>query len=543
MSGKFMEVKKIFIPTLTALLIASQLTGCASASEKEMLQMINNQQSICIEVAVPVSQEQGEEIQSTWTELAHKDNYEVFRLNFDDTLGITAFGTGGKNGTVYVDLEGNHTDNSTFYYAMMNKKFREQLDDTDTNAALQDLAYENYTDINSDAEAKLAYINAYFDLINDAEPNYYNGNSTLTRAEFLGAIYKAQNPVSELEAPADFYAAVDPTGENPNTDFAYELLEHNYLNLDDKSLTSDNFNGTITRAEAVYTLVNMFYSDKLASVTGKEASFADIKNGGDIASKVGFIETTKDKETKEKITTYKDYWKAYELQYAIENADKGAPDDLYKAMVVAKQVGLITGDECRWDEALTKNEALNFILKIFESMDSVTNADRGNATGEIIDNGSQEGDGIFENPFADYTKTDESLANYQVTITEELNLTLYVIKEADILKLDKEGAGAISPAEIGANLTVTGKTSNDWYEVQWGQSKGYLPADVLSPDNPFETIAPDTVVNEETGMTAQETLEKFNEVMKDFNNIEGVGPAADDMVDGGIAPDYANDPW
>ena len=52
---------------------------------------------------------------------------------------------------------------------------------------------------------------------------------------------------------------------------------------------------------------------------------------------------------------------------------------------VAKQVGLITGEESRWDEAITKNEALNFILRIYENMETVTNADRGQATGNVIE--------------------------------------------------------------------------------------------------------------------------------------------------------------
>ena len=381
MSGKFMTVKKIFIPTITAILIASQLTGCAAASESEMLTMINNQQAICIEVAVPKEVEQGEELTYDWTELAYLDNYEDFRLNFDDLLNITAFGEGGKNGTIYVDLEGNHTNNSTFYYAMMNKKFRAQINDTDTNAALVDLAYNNYVDVDSDAEAKLAYLNAYFNILEDAEPNYYNGNSAVTRAEFLSAVYRAGNPVTNLEENLEFTAKVDPAGDNEHTIFAQQMLDYSYLNFSEKSMNAQTFGGDITRAEAIYTLVQMFYADEYSNVTGKEAAFTDTKNGGDIASKQKFIET--DRKTKE--TTYKDYWMSYELQYAINNPDGGMPESLYKAMVVAKQVGLVTSEESRWDEALTKNEALNFILRVYENMETVTNADRGNATGEVVD--------------------------------------------------------------------------------------------------------------------------------------------------------------
>lgn len=62
---------------------------------------------------------------------------------------------------------------------------------------------------------------------------------------------------------------------------------------------------------------------------------------------------------------------------------------------VAKQVGLITGEESRWDEALTKNEALNFILRIYENMETITNADRGAAQADV-DASTTENTGDYE---------------------------------------------------------------------------------------------------------------------------------------------------
>ena len=495
MSGKFMTVKKIFIPTLTAILIASQLTGCAAVSQSEMLEMINNQQAICIEIAVPKEAEQGDELIYDWKELAFLDNYEEFRLNFDDLLNITAFGEGGKNGTVYVDLEGNHTNNSTFYYAMMNKKFRAQLADTDTNASLVDLAYENYVDVDSDAEAKLAYINAYFNILEDAEPNYFNGSSSVTRAEFLSSLYRAGTPVQDLEEDLEFTAKVEPNGENEHTIFAQQMLDYSYLNFSEKSLNTQTFGGDITRAEAIYTLVKYFYADEYNAVTGKEAAFTDTKNGGDIASKQKFIETKKNPETKEKYTEYKDYWMSYELQYAINNPDKGMPEALYKAMVVAKQVGLITGEESRWDEALTKNEALNFILRIYENMETITNADRGNATADVdapttentgdyeggvdiagVDGTVEEGDYDEEIHAAPETTTESEGASSALdNITPEQRETLENLID-DLLEtrgitLDENGqqhipADPAAEAALGVTYGTTESTDPDY---QFGQ--------------------------------------------------------------------------
>ena len=376
-----MNVRKITIPTITLLIIASQLMGCASATQKEMLNMINNNQSITIEIATPISQEQGTEKAYEWQELASLTTYPEFRDVFDDTLNITTHGNAGKNGIVYVDLDGNHTNNSTLMYAFMNQKFLDNCwNNTDAMKTLIDATKSNYVDVETDGAAKVAMLNAYFNMYPDAEPNYFNGNQTLTRAEFLAGTYRAGNPVSDIQANADFVSAVDTNDDNENNIFASQMLDYSYLTLADKSLNNGTYEGTISRAEAVYTLVQMFYSAEYEATTGEEAAYSDTKNGGDIASKMKFIETDKKTGT----TTEKDYWKSYELSYAIQTPDKGMPDDLYRAMVVAKNHNLINGTESRWDEGLTKGEAINLLVRVYEDMTPQTNADRGASSGEVV---------------------------------------------------------------------------------------------------------------------------------------------------------------
>ena len=166
--------------------------------------------------------------------------------------------------------------------------------------------------------------------------------------------------------------------------FASQLADSSYLTTSDSSLNTDTFNGTITRAEAIYTLVKEYYSDEFDSVTGKESCYSDAKNGGDIASKAGFV--VKDKKTGE--VTEKTYWKSYELSYALQNESKGLPTDLYKALVVAKNHNLITGDESHWSDGLTKGEAINFILRVYEDLANtngyINNVERGASTGEVV---------------------------------------------------------------------------------------------------------------------------------------------------------------
>ena len=384
MDGKFMKIKQIVIPTLTLLLIASQLTGCASTTQKEMLQMINNQEAITIEIAEPLNQEQGTEQELNWKELATLQTYPEFREQFDDILNITAHGTNGKNGIIYVAPDGTHTNNSTLHYAFQNQKFIDNVwNNTETTTQIINAIKSNYIDVETDQHAILASINAYFNIFADTEEGYFNANQTLTRAEFYGGAYRAQNPVAELEQDIEFEMAVDTVGENPDTIFASQMQDKIYLGIESGSLDTVNFNSTITRAEAIYTLVTTYYADEYNTITGKEDCYSDCKNGGNIAKELKFIE--QDKATGE--TTYKKYWQSYELSYALQYPNKGLPTNLYKAMVVAYNHNLIpTNKESNWNDGLTKGDALNLIINVYEDLGTTTNADRGASTGEVVEN-------------------------------------------------------------------------------------------------------------------------------------------------------------
>lgn len=351
------------------------------ANLKNMLDMIDRQEAIVIEVPEPISEEQGTTIEYEWTELASLTTYPEFRTTFDDTFNIVPYGTGGKAGTIYIDLSGNQTNNSTLYNALMNQKFAEAWNNTDNIKKIIASIKETYVDIDSDTEAITAALNAYFNLTSDAEPNYYNGNSTLTRGEYLGMLYRASTPVEDLTDKSGLTESIEDTD---TALFASQIADKSYLTTADSSLNTSTFNSTITRAEAIYTIVQQYYSDEYGKVTGKESSYSDAKNGGNIAEKAGFI--TKDKKTGE--VTEKKYWKSYELSYSMQNEAKGMPTDLYKALVVAKNHNLITGDESRWSDGLTKTEAINLITSVYENLAEtngyINNAERGNATGESI---------------------------------------------------------------------------------------------------------------------------------------------------------------
>ncbi len=351
MSGRFMHIKRIVIPTITMVIIASQLMGCAAASQSELLQMINQGDAIEIEIATPINQEQGTESALDWEELALLTTNPDLRKSWDSILNITTTDT-GKNGVLYVDADGNNEPNNTLRVALHNREFLKYLDSETDTLTLAEAVQNNYVDLEStDSTMKAVYmgINGYFNLLPDVSPNYANPDSTLQRNEFMAMVYRAETPVQDLEPNADFASAV---GSSDYNIYAQGVVTNSYLDLQSKSLNNLTANGTITRAEALYMLVSRYFADDLKNVDIKGVTFSDAKDGGDIAGEQKFIEDAKEK----------DYWKSYELIYVIQNPDDGLPTDLYKALVVAKNKGLIS-NETRWDEALTKSEAVEFLVE------------------------------------------------------------------------------------------------------------------------------------------------------------------------------------
>ena len=353
MSGKFMRVKRFIIPTLTAVIIASQLMGCAAMTQSELLQAINNGDQIEIEVIEPgfVEDEQGQETALSWTELASLTTNADLRSGWDDTLGIIRTDE-GKNGVFYVNEAGDNENNNTLKVVMHNRAFVQSLENEDSLTALAESSLKNYADIEDNETMKAVYmgINGYFNLLPDNAPNYANPDSTLMRNEFMAMVYRADTPVQEITADENFATAV---GKSDYNIYAQGVNDNAYLSTEDKNLDNLTYNGAISRAEAIYLIVNRYFSDDFNSVdlNSSKGILADAKDGGDIATKQKFIENDK----------MKDRWRAYELQYAIQNPDDGLPTDLYKALVVANQKGLISATT-RWDEAITRSEAVELLV-------------------------------------------------------------------------------------------------------------------------------------------------------------------------------------
>lgn len=351
------------MPVMCAILMLSQLSGCAVVNSKEMLSMINAGETIEIEVAAPsydviVRGEQMEYVE--WTQLDQLKTFDDgFRQKFDEVFNIKLLkekGLSGKSGCLYVDKEGDRNGNTALQDALRNEVFvTKYWSDEGVKGKLADIASEAYKDVDGldDSKKLMASVNAYYNLIEDYEnPTSFNSTQSLTREQFYTLMYKAENGVKEIEVNKSFESAIG--GETEYSKFAQEVEENGFLRVGNKSLERESYKGSITRAEAVYMVVNKYFMGRFAGVKDKDKAFKDNKNAGDLALKLKF----KDKNN----VAGKERWQSYTLAYMIQNQKDGMQEELYKSMVVAKDLGLIDEENSRWDEPISKSEAIQLVV-------------------------------------------------------------------------------------------------------------------------------------------------------------------------------------
>ena len=212
---------------------------------------------------------------------------------------------------------------------------------------------------------------SFCNILNDSETGFANMDSTITRLEAMSALFKAENPVTDtLSEDSEFREAVDAGNTNEYTIFASNLSEQSYLDISSGSLDSHTANGTITRGELVYMIVQEYFKTEYDNVDIKGECYADTVNGGNIAVAQKFIEGENKKE----------HWQSYELSYALQNPDKGCPERMYKALLVANEKGIIVDKDSRWEEGATKEDFLEMLTNAYLALPSQVSAERG--TGE-----------------------------------------------------------------------------------------------------------------------------------------------------------------
>lgn len=560
MSGKFMSVKRVIVPTITMLIIASQLMGCSSVSQSEMLQMINQGDAIEIEVAVPLNQEQGTEKTVEWTQLDQLTSQPELRSSMENIFKIVAFGDNSKNGVFYVNLDGEQDGNNTLYNVFANNKFRESYwNNVTVQRELAQASAENYADIDYEEgnykRAMLAGINGYFNILNDSETGFANMDSTITRLEAMSALFKAENSVTDtLSEDSEFREAVDAGNTNEYTIFASNLSEQSYLDISSGSLDSHTANGTITRGELVYMIVQEYFKTEYDNVDIKGECYADTVNGGNIAVAQKFIEGENKKE----------HWQSYELSYALQNPDKGCPERMYKALLVANEKGIIVDKDSRWEEGATKEDFLEMLTNAYLALPSQVSAERG--TGEALVQSESpttetseleetaepsEMDVLMNQEDSDMAETiDESATVEENTsdyVINEANQTLYALSAVNLRvgpsSDDYAKIGSLSKGQevhvIGEVTEYKGKETL-WFVIEQADgTQAFVAGSYLSEYKPpvEQTTASNTTTTPSTSSNSNTTTENptgtSNSKVNDF--FSNSGNAFDGVTFGGQA--------
>lgn len=352
MSGKYMKVKKIVIPTLTLILISSMLFGVSACSKKEAKNMSQQASEIEIEYAVP-NYDSGEESKVEllpWLQLSSLETHAELRSAFEKYFNITGK-TGNKEGTLYYNPATQTAEqNVTYLMATQNSAISQYLLSEGYMGEIGELVGDSYTDVEKDSpEAPYAVINSYFELLPDQEDGKFDGDSTISRAQAMALVMRATTQVNEAQAPEENKDFTDKVGKTTYTNFAAPMDEYSYINTSN-GLNEKSFSSTMTKGEYIALVTNYLRANYLAEI---EAN--------------GYVDNYSDTSSVS-ITTVKD---AGDIKYqkAINDADKGVPTDLYNTFKVAIANGYLTEDTLSdWDSALTKADA----LELFTTM--ATNA-------------------------------------------------------------------------------------------------------------------------------------------------------------------------
>ena len=219
MASKFMKIKKMIIPVMTAVIIASQLSGCAIMNRNDMLDLLSNGEEIVLELASPeyTINVQGQQAKLTRVQLDSLQTYIAsgFRDDFDELFGVTPLEVNGKQiskqGCIYVNSIGYQDGNTSFMDSLRNKEFMDKF--TSSESKISALGEEAYADVDADThDAVMAALNAYYNLFAEAESgedDYFNPTQSVTRGEFYSFVYRASNGVVEdLTTLSGFESAV-----------------------------------------------------------------------------------------------------------------------------------------------------------------------------------------------------------------------------------------------------------------------------------------------------------------------------------------------
>ena len=383
----------------------------------------------------------------SWTPVGELTDHAELRASIDKYFGVTGEGK-NKQGSLYTNIKGKNDYNNVFSVAMNNSAVKKALN-TNKNF-IANAACNSYTDLDIDDEEKCVNmaLNAYFNLLPDGTEA--NADASLTRAQFMAMVMRADTPVTEIQTDTAFEKSV---GQSEYNKYAQSVNKDSYLTLNNQL-----YNSSMTRAEAVYTIVSRYYADSLKNASSSASCYTDAKDGGAVAKSD----------------------RASALNNSISNPDSGMDRELYKSLCVAKEKNLLTSARSRWDEAITKNEAIALLRSVYTNK-----LVECNAKGALLTSSS--------------TSTNKTTVK-KATATKKKYITVKKYKKSKKLYVKVSSAKAYKNPDTtkgklvvakkykkATKLTVTGTTKykgKSYYVVKSGKNVYLVQQSLLSKTKP-----------------------------------------------------------
>lgn len=381
----------------------------------------------------------------SWTPVGELTDHAELRASIDKYLGVTGEGK-SKQGSLYTNIKGKNDYNNVFSVAMNNSAVKKALN-TNKNF-IANAACNSYTDLDIDDEEKCVNmaLNAYFNLLPDGTEA--NADASLTRAQFMAMVMRADTPVTDIQTDTAFEKSV---GQSEYNKYAQSVNKDSYLTLNNQL-----YNSSMTRAEAVYTIVSRYYADSLKNASSSASCYTDAKDGGAVAKSD----------------------RASALNNSISNPDSGMDRELYKSLCVAKEKNLLTSARSRWDEAITKNEAIALLRSVYTHK-----LVECNAKGTLLTSSS--------------TSTNKTTTVKKATATKKQTVKikkykkskkLYVKKATKAYKVTSTGKLKVAKSlKKSAKVTVVGTATVKkvkYYAIKSGKSTLLVKQSLLSKTKP-----------------------------------------------------------
>lgn len=381
----------------------------------------------------------------SWTPVGELTDHAELRASIDKYFGVTGEGK-NKQGSLYTNIKGKNDYNNVFSVAMNNSVVKKALN-TNKNF-IANAACNSYTDLDIDDEEKCVNmaLNAYFNLLPDGTEA--NADASLTRAQFMAMVMRADTPVTDIQTDTAFEKSV---GQSEYNKYAQSVNKDSYLTLNNQL-----YNSSMTRAEAVYTIVSRYYADSLKNASSSASCYTDAKDGGAVAKSD----------------------RASALNNSISNPDSGMDRELYKSLCVAKEKNLLTSARSRWDEAITKNEAIALLRSVYTHK-----LVECNAKGTLLTSSS--------------TSTNKTTTVKKATATKKQTVKikkykkskkLYVKKATKAYKVTSTGKLKVAKSlKKSAKVTVVGTATVKkvkYYAIKSGKSTMLVKQSLLSKTKP-----------------------------------------------------------